>query len=214
MPQNPTKREEHRRYLQGVLYRGLEGVWRGSRGGHPHLKRRHALVLVEGVVPQEPIRGSRGVLKGSRGGHPHLKYRHALVPVEGVVPQEPISGAELRQLPARHRTPQRHLSVLVLTHVVSAVLHQPLQDLEGVQRGYGGGTEEGQGGICRSSVDAREPRNREDKVKNTRGIFKECCTSFEQGRRPRAPTPNYWCVVQYMRGTGLEGGSRGGPEGV
>eukprot|EP00959_Pyramimonas_sp_CCMP1952_P436455 9139310-Pyramimonas_sp.AAC.1 len=29
------------------------------------------------------------------------------------------------------------------------------------------------------------------KAKNTRGIFRVCCTSFEQGRRPRAPTMNY-----------------------
>eukprot|EP00976_Prorocentrum_cordatum_P100891 1192407-Prorocentrum_minimum.AAC.1 len=58
---------------------------------------------------------------------------------------------------------------------------------KGVRRGSGGSQE----GSYRSSVEARKPRNRDDKVKNTRGILKVCCTSFEQGRRPRAPSLNY-----------------------
>eukprot|EP00959_Pyramimonas_sp_CCMP1952_P329945 6908386-Pyramimonas_sp.AAC.1 len=29
------------------------------------------------------------------------------------------------------------------------------------------------------------------KAKNTRGVFKVCCTSFELRRRPRAPTLNF-----------------------
>eukprot|EP00959_Pyramimonas_sp_CCMP1952_P307845 6442934-Pyramimonas_sp.AAC.2 len=43
----------------------------------------------------------------------------------------------------------------------------------------------GQEGIYRSSLDAREPRNRDGQVKNTGGIFKVCCTVHEGHQRPK-----------------------------
>eukprot|EP00959_Pyramimonas_sp_CCMP1952_P346803 7263873-Pyramimonas_sp.AAC.1 len=46
------------------------------------------------------------------------------------------------------------------------------------------------GGKHRSSVVSLVSLRARLKVKNynTRGIFKVCCTSFDQRRRPRAPT--------------------------
>eukprot|EP00976_Prorocentrum_cordatum_P102471 1193064-Prorocentrum_minimum.AAC.1 len=56
----------------------------------------------------------------------------------------------------------------------------------------------GRKGKYRSSVDAREPRNGDDEVKNTGGICKVCCTVHEGHKRPRVAR-------------GPEGGPEGGP---
>eukprot|EP00959_Pyramimonas_sp_CCMP1952_P001548 31790-Pyramimonas_sp.AAC.2 len=50
----------------------------------------------------------------------------------------------------------------------------------GVHTRSRGGSE----GKKRSIAHAREPQNRDDKVKNTRGVFKVCCTSGDPRRTP------------------------------
>ena len=40
-------------------------------------------------------------------------------------------------------------------------------------------------GIDRSSLDARKPRNQHNEVKNTRGIFRVCCSVHEGHKRKK-----------------------------
>eukprot|EP00959_Pyramimonas_sp_CCMP1952_P314771 6589230-Pyramimonas_sp.AAC.1 len=68
-----------------------------------------------------------------------------------------------------------------------------------VRRAVSGGSE----GICRSSLDARRPWNRDDKVKNTGGIYRVCCTVHEGHKRPKCGC-NQRCEHPGVRG-GISG---------
>eukprot|EP00976_Prorocentrum_cordatum_P000755 15246-Prorocentrum_minimum.AAC.1 len=65
---------------------------------------------------------------------------------------------------------------------VSSSCERDFTPQEGAQEGAQEGVQEGR---YRSGVDAREPQNRDDKVKSTRGIFKVCCRVHEGHKRPK-----------------------------
>eukprot|EP00976_Prorocentrum_cordatum_P064444 1177496-Prorocentrum_minimum.AAC.1 len=156
-----------------VLDRRVEAVAEVRRGPQEALKARPRRLLHEVVLQRRAGEGDAppgaGALQRGGDGALHVAQSVALVAHQHIRP------GVLQALLERAQLPPRKARVVRTT-----------DDNERRRTPTGSG-----GDVMVKCSEPREPRNRDGKVSNTRGIFKVCCTSDDQRRRLRAPTLNY-----------------------